>query len=314
MPPSPDSPRSDPPARRLWPTQIRYQERIEYPERCFADPELRAARVADRTPFDMPLPITGQFTNVYRMIGADGRAMAVRLFLRDDPHRTRHWQALTAHFRSLETLPPYLTVPDYQEDGFVIGEDRFPLVKLDWLPGISLNTYVEKRLYDSQALRRLAADWKSMMLDLENARFVHGDLQHGNVLAEEETGKLRLIDYDASYVPALARTPNRETGHPSYQHPRRSPSDYGPFADRFSSLVILTAIRTLAVAPQLWYRLDNGENLLFQKEDFTDPNGSRAFALIAETMRNHPEERHLATLLRNACPGLPSDAPPPDRY
>ena len=59
---------------------------------------------------------------------------------------------------------------------------------------------------------------------------------------------LRLIDYDGMYVPALAGTRSGEVGLPAYQHPQRiREGTYNAEVDRFSHLVIYTAIRCLMV-------------------------------------------------------------------
>ena len=52
------------------------------------------------------------------------------------------------------------------------------------------------------------------------------------------------------YVPALAGTRSGEVGHPAYQHPQRLREGiYNAEVDRFSHLVIYTAIRCLMVGP-----------------------------------------------------------------
>jgi hypothetical protein len=48
--------------------------------------------------------------------------------------------------------------------------------------------------------------------------------------------------------------------------------------DRFSHLVIFSAMQCLMVGGRsLWDRYDNGDNLLFCKEDFADPGASPLF-------------------------------------
>jgi serine/threonine protein kinase len=289
---------------------LEYQETIEFPSLCFTDPALNTAAIGDRTPFGLPLPITGQFTNVYRMVQRNGEMVAVRLFLRDNPERTAHWQAIQTYLQSLPHLPPCLAPVDFQQDGFFLKGRHYPLVKMPWLHGVLLNAYIEKYLYDSSALTRLVQNWCDVIAALESIRFVHGDLQHGNILVAEESGAISLIDYDASYVPTLARATNRETGHPSYQHPKRSPADYGPFLDHFSVFAIYVALRTLVVVPDLWYRLDNGDNILFQREDFEEPRNSRAFAILQDALRTSPTERALVLRLRALCEASPRDVPP----
>jgi hypothetical protein len=80
--------------------------------------------------------------------------------------------------------------------------------------------------------------------ELREANLAHADLQHGNVLLVPQgaTQKLELIDYDGMFVPALARSPSGELGHPAYQHPEHLRSGtYSLEVDRFPHLVICTA-------------------------------------------------------------------------
>jgi hypothetical protein len=107
-------------------------------------------------------------------------------------------------------------------------------------------------------------------------------LQHGNLLlVDNKDGRLgvRLIDYDGIHVPELAAVPPGEAGHANYQHPQRvREGTYNAEVDRFSSLVIYTALRGLAAAGRpLWERYDNGDNLLFRESDFAAPGSSPLF-------------------------------------
>lgn len=285
----------------LWPTQLDYQDALVAPTLCFADPDLAAGQVAERSPFGLPLPVTGQFANVYRLALPDGRAFAVRLFLRDQPNRAAHWAALAAHLRSLPSPPECLVPFSYLKQGIALRGEWFPAVKMPWVAGELLNAHVEKRLYDGAALTRVAYAWRDAMAALRRARFAHGDLQHGNILVEPETGALRLVDYDGAFVPVLAGRNPGEAGHPAYQHPARGPADYGPDLDRFPALAVYVALRVLAVAPEVWYRLDNGDNLLFRREDFLNTANSRAFAILEGALRALPAERRLVDVLRAAC-------------
>src|SRR5262249_5074755 len=71
-----------------------------------------------------------------------------------------------------------------------------------------------------------------------------------------------------------------EVGHPAYQHPLRAKDNlYSSEVDRFSNLVVVTALHGLAdVGPSLWEKYDNGDNLLFQQGDFVQPARSHLFA------------------------------------
>ena len=92
---------------------------------------------------------------------------------------------------------------------------------------------------------------------------------------------LKLIDYDAMYVPALKGLKCHETGHRNYQHPGRTGENFHPALDNFSAWVIFTSIAALAAEPRLWNSLDAGDEcLLFRPADFENPRSSttlRAF-------------------------------------
>src|SRR5206468_9630422 len=90
---------------------------------------------------------------------------------------------------------------------------------------------------------------------------------------------VKLVDYDGMCVPALELLKSIEVGHACYQHPLRlKEGGYGLQIDRFSHLVIYTALRALAVGGKaLWQKFDNGDNLLFTQKDFAAPGQSPIF-------------------------------------
>ena len=47
-------------------------------------------------------------------------------------------------------------------------------------------------------------------------------------------------------------TVSTEIGHRAYQHPRRSTTDYGPYLDRFSALVIYLSL-SMGTIPRLLF-------------------------------------------------------------
>jgi pimeloyl-ACP methyl ester carboxylesterase len=168
----------------------------------------------------------------------------------------------------------------FQEEGICIRGQWHPLVKMHWVEGFRLNEFVREHLNKPVILDRLAQLWLRLAQELRDAGMAHGDLQHGNVLLvpahKGGSLSLKLIDYDGMFVPALADRPSGEYGHPNYQHPRRQPeSGYNREMDRFSHLLIYTALRCVRVGgEELWQRYDNQENLLFREEDLLRPSKS----------------------------------------
>src|SRR5882762_2108677 len=135
-----------------------------------------------------------------------------------------------------------------------------------------------------------------MLSALQKASIAHGDLQHGNILVVNSAPKL--VDYDGMYVPALSGNVSNEVGQPNYQHPRRTPLDFGPYLDNFSSWVILLSLVALSVEPQLWDKFQGGidDCLLFRKRDFEEPHRS-ALIKALETSPS-PDLRHAISLFR----------------
>ncbi len=127
-------------------------------------------------------------------------------------------------------------------------------------------------------LGKLKKRWARLVPDLRAFKMAHGDLQHGNVLVLPN-GHLRLIDYDGMWVPTLEGEEANETGHPDFSDPRRTEKDFNADIDEFSDAVIQIAIGALRLEPSLWEKYNNGDNLLFRREDFLNPESS---ALITD--------------------------------
>ncbi len=286
-----------------YPSPSAYQEALQFPDAAFADPDLAAGTVATNA-LGLPQPITGAFAAVFPVDAPSGR-WAVRCFLTAAEDRQARYRAVADALAGLGL--PALVPFDYQPEGVRVEGRAFPLVKMAWAEGEGLATWVERRRDDPEAIRALMAAWRRLLRDLDAAGAAHGDLQHGNVLVQEESGlpALRLVDYDAMFVPALAGRRSAEVGHRNYQHPDRTEADFDARLDRFAGLVVYTALAALAEQPDLWERHATGENLLFQAADFYDPEASPLFAELREVEAVRP----LAEALARACYLRPGAAP-----
>jgi hypothetical protein len=288
-----------------------YNEAIQNPQLCFGDEELRTGRVVTN-PLGLPRPHAGNFADVYQINAPAGPgSWAVKCFTRSVEGLRQRYQAISEHLRRA-TLP-FLIDFAYLEEGIRVRGDWFPVLKMRWVEGLTLNEFVRRHLDRPQLLEQLAAMWVRVARQLRGAGIAHADLQHGNVLlvasAKADRLGLRLIDYDGMFVPALAETPSGEAGHPNFQHPERLRSGaYHAEVDRFSHLVIYTALRALAAGGRpLWERYDNGENLLFREQDFREPAGSALFREL--WARAEPEVPRLAAHLLLAGQGKPEEVP-----
>ena len=261
-----------------WPQPLDYNAAVQTPQLCFRDADLREAKVSEDA-LGMPRPYSGNFADVYQLSSVTGQSWAVKCFTREAGHLQARYQAISDHLRS--GSPPFMVNFHYLNEGIRIRGKAYPIVKMDWVNGFTLNEFVKKHLDNPQVLYRLAQMWVKLSLQLRRARMTHADLQHGNVLLvpgdRPSQLSLRLIDYDGMFVPALANTLSGEVGHPNYQHPQRlREGTYNSEIDRFPHLLIYTALRCLTVGGrELWDKHDNGENLLFREQDFVRPTESK---------------------------------------
>ncbi len=200
--------------------------------------------------------------------------------------------ALSLHRRAIDEAGlPYFVESRFLDGEMLVAGARHPVVKMEWIDGQPLDGYVEANLSRPSALRATAARLRTLVADLERRGIAHGDLQHGNILVT--TRGLRLIDYDGLFVPAFAGGRAPEIGVPSYQHPWRTSADYQVGLDRFSLLVMATALLALAAEPALWQEFSTGDNLLFTSADFRSPLTSP----LCQRLRACPD-RHVRDLVQ----------------
>lgn len=256
------------------------------------------------------------FASVYHLECEDGD-WAVRCFLYNRPELAERYALLHQQLSQLRF--PFTVGFQYQEKGIRYQGNWYPILKMPWCQGETLNRWIERNLKDPDSIKQLAEEFKSATLELSRLNIAHGDLQHGNVLIKD--GQIRLVDYDGMYTPAVAHLRNHEIGHSNYQHPQRAEHHFGPWLDNFPSWLIYLSMKCIALDPVLWASLRGGEEqLLFNRDDLKNPCQSATFDLLE---RHHISEiRRSARLLRyllllpveqvpdlSSCPDVPDDLP-----
>jgi hypothetical protein len=284
-----------------WPASNDYTIAIQSPQVCFRDRDLSTAAVERTAHTKMPKVWAGNFAQVYAMKSAD--RWAVKCFTRSAVDiRTRYKKIAAAIGRS---GLPYFVEFKFLDGEMLVNGVRYPVVKMQWADGQPLDEFINANLNRPDALLETAVRVRDLVADLERKRLAHGDLQHGNILVT--AAGIRLLDYDGLFVPAFGGSSSPETGVPSYQHPRRTPADYGIGLDRFSLLVICTALSALASDPGLWKTFNTGDNLLFTANDFKSPDQSPLFRRLAGLP--DPQVRSCALALTAACAQPPMTVP-----
>ncbi|MDH6703343.1 serine/threonine protein kinase/outer membrane murein-binding lipoprotein Lpp [Kitasatospora sp. MAA19] len=310
---------------RDFPSGRDYQEALQHTHLCFSHPDLKDA-IPELDKLRQPRPISGNFASVFSLTNrTTGRRYAVKCFTRHVPDQETRYQAIS---RQLEALAPAsLSQPwkmgfEYLPDAIQVGPGRFPVLKMEWVDGVTLSTWLDHHHRDSRSVDSVADRFAALATDLALHGIAHGDLQHGNLLVSQD-GTLRLVDYDGMYVPALAGQGGTERGHRNYQSPTRGGDDFDSAVDRFSTWVIFLALKAVAADPGLWAQLHEpkGEYLLLTEDDFKNPSASPRFPALL----SHPDRavrdladqvRYLAWQPLDSLPALMSPttapaAPPP---
>lgn len=255
---------------QIWPVTLDYVSAVQSTESPFQIPQLRSARfVTDKVG---PRTLEGQRAVVFFADTEDG-PLAVRCLKTPLPGGAERYAALR-HYLTQHPVRALIRA-DWIEDGIQVKGYPWPVVTMERVAGPSLLTFVERNLDDPVKLRRVAADWRTLIRELSAANIAHGDLQQDNIMLAGE-GHLRLIDLDAVWIPTLTHLPAPpERGHPNFQHPERTHRGYwGRYVDTFPALVIYISLLALAADPALFHDFNNDENLIFSDEDFLRPGES----------------------------------------
>jgi tRNA A-37 threonylcarbamoyl transferase component Bud32 len=294
-----------------WPTPQDYNEAIQNPRQNFSDPELQDGRVALNS-LGLPRAMTGAFASVYKM-RCRGRDVAVRCFLHNLEDQRDRYAHLTQYIMSDDLI--YTVSFEYIERGIRVKGRWYPILKMDWVDGVSLESYVKTNFRQSNRLQHLIERFQVMCKELKRAGIAHGDLQHGNIMILDD--ELRLVDYDGMFVPALTGWESNELGHRNYQHPERDPTQFNAGLDNFSAWSIFTSLQCLTLDPNLLTRLSGcDECLLFRQPDYKYPLSSTAFSVLEshkeEGIRQHARKfRSLLDRPLSAIPSLDEELPEP---
>ena len=276
-----------------------YQAVLQNPGTAFTVASLRQARFA-RDGWGLPAAISGTSATVFQATIGDG-AYALRCFTRKDASSPERYAAFDS-FVAGQGLSEHVGQVTWHDDAVRAKGATWPVLQMEWIEGQQLNEYVGYLVEgtNTDALAKLASRWLKLVDELQRARFAHGDLQHGNVIIDQE-GRLRLVDFDGVWIPPLqGYPPPTETGHENYQPQGRSAqARWGPWMDTFSALVIYMALTALARDPGLWLPLNNGDNLLFERKDFCAPFETDVWKHLARV--GDAEVDRLADKLKACC-------------
>ena len=241
---------------------------------------------------------SGGFAVVFKFL-VGGDTYALRCWHKVYGNAAKRSAAISTYLEQVNL--PYFVGFNYIDKGVLVNGNILPIIKMDWVKGDSLKSYVKAHQNDSSKLKKLAEDFKSMVGILHAHQISHGDLQHDNILVRRD-GSLALVDYDSLYVPALKGEDDVIKGLPAYQHPARAKEKFtSEHVDYFSELLIYVSILGLAHHPELWslMPLHKWEQILIGEEDIKNPQNSPLFLFFSKSPNK--ELRKLSRRLAQWC-------------
>ncbi len=282
-----------------------YQQILQHPSIYLSDPRLKNCRV-ELDNLGMPRVRSGGWALTYRLHNCN-KKWAVRCFYKAALDREKRYQAIS---KFIASHPSEILIKiEYQPAGIKHQGNLYPITIMDWVDGDTLETYVYKNIKKQDFLITLCYQFQLMVKELNRLQIAHGDLSGKNILIKD--GSLILVDYDGMFVPELSGCKSVELGNPSFQHPGRNESHFGPYLDRFSEIVIFLALKSLSLSPDLYHKFGlGGEGLLFSQTDFIEPYSSKLIREIEQL----PGLSTYAQNFRSICLSNTSKVPPLNEF
>jgi serine/threonine protein kinase len=216
---------------------------------------------------------SGGYTSVFPFHKQTGNKVAVRLWIADIGDAKKRSLEISNYLENLNNA--YFAGFKYIDDAVLVNGTLHPIVLMDWVDGQTLKEYINSNITNSSKILGLAEKFREMTAYFHKVNIAHGDLQHGNILVKSDDS-LVAIDYDSMFIEPLDGMTDTIKGLPGYQHPTRHNNQFvNSRLDYFSELVIYLSLLIYADTPKLWDDYYETEDLLFSKDDFSNPTNSK---------------------------------------
>lgn len=219
----------------------------------------------------------GGFSVVFPYKTANGEKWAFRCWHSDIKNSKKRYETISDAIKKSHLS--FLCEFQYIDKGINVEGNIYPTTRMRWIDGITIKDYICQNRNSKGLLIALADNFLKMTQALHAQSLAHGDLQHGNILVDNNH-QLYLVDYDSFYCPQLKGEADTVTGLADYQHPARiSNKSVSEKLDYFSELIIYLSILAIAEDPSLVdkYKVADADRLLFAKEDFADIKNAPIF-------------------------------------
>lgn len=235
-----------------------------------------------------PVMSSGNFAVVFKMEDVEtGRLYAVKCFTREQEEREERYREIIKVLEQVQS-PYFVTTHYYNKELFVDtsqgDEMEFPVLVMDWVDGITIDTFIQDNISNKYKLDLLAYNFCQLGSWLLSQQFAHGDLKPDNIIIKEDY-TLVLVDYDGMYVPAFKGKSAQEIGSPDFQNPNRSTYAFNRHIDDFSITLIALSLKAIALSPSL-YEKSNTNALVTSVRDYVNLSKSNTFVFLLALTNN----------------------------
>src|SRR5579864_8305708 len=150
-----------------WPLSQDYNEAIQNPRYCFTDAELQQGTAVTNA-LGLPMPRSGNFADVYEIRCPNGTRWAVKCFTREVPGLRERYAAISAYLKQVNL--PFMVDFDYLDQGIKVRGRWFPVLKMHWVEGLTLNEFVSKNADQPAYLDLLCQIWVRLARRLREAK------------------------------------------------------------------------------------------------------------------------------------------------
>ena len=150
-----------------WPKATDFIEAVQDLRVSVDDEELRGGEVAC-TPLGLPMLWSGNFADVYKIhCPATGNTWALKCFTREVAGQCDRYRRIAAHLEQARL--PFTVDFQYLEQGIRIGGEWFPVLKMRWVEGLTLNRVRRGALDRPGNLKMLLDLWVKLAARLREA-------------------------------------------------------------------------------------------------------------------------------------------------
>lgn len=263
-----------------YPLRNEYQTAVKYLDKFVFDSVLKKGKpVMDPQNPKFLLSSNGGKAIVYQ-IQTNPKKYALKCWVEDLGDLKIRYQTIDNYQKTVQI--PYFVDFAYREQGILVNGKKFPIIRMEWVEGISFKQFISNNIKNPVYIRDFAEEFLEMVKILHQNNISHGDLQHGNIMMRKN-GDICLIDYDSLYVPQLKNEEDNIKGLPGYQHPNRKKLDkLSPKSDYFSELIIYLSLLVISEKPSYWQQIEQQERLLFSETDLCNSRSSKIFGELAQ--------------------------------